>query len=115
MLAKLRVIQQSYAFHAAVAIVVAIIGGVAKCYGDPNPSALGCWQVGIVAGVGAFFLSIQHSPNSASFHADGRPNTTVADVVTVQKAAGTIPEATAAAGRIALTASMAAHEVTAQS
>src|ERR1039458_3775781 len=74
--ATLRLIQQSYWFHALVA---AFLAGL-TAYFTASPS------MALSAGITAFVLSIQHSPGSASFK-DGSPNTADNNVVKIQAAA----------------------------
>lgn len=87
--AWLRVVQQSIYFHLLQSAILAGVTAWLTC--DPAKQTQSCEMVGVVAFIGALYLSFQHSPGSASFKPDGEVNQTVRDVVKVQKAAEAAP------------------------
>ena len=100
--ATLRLIQQSYWSHVLVA---AFLAGI-TAYLTASPS------MALSAGVTAFVLSIQHSPGSSAFTANGTPNTAVNNVVKIQEAAADgHPEVQEAMQQIAWKASAVAASV----
>ena len=116
MVAKLRVIQQSWWFH-LLAVPVLITAGTAlyNCAGsDFSNFGVGCLKMAAGAGASGFLFYaigiIQHSPGSASFKADGTPNAAVANVVTIQKKVDAEPDNQAAIAAVQRVSTIASIE-----
>lgn len=75
----LRCLQQSWWFHIAQAAAMAGLMAYLTCSPTAHPE--GCFSVALTTFVGSLWLSLQHSPGSASFH----PNGTVNEMVQASK------------------------------
>lgn len=82
---KIRAIQQTTAYHALQAALVGTGATLFTCFQAAHGFTHDCLMTFIFATGATFFVSMQHSPNSDSFHTDGTPNKAVEQVAAVTK------------------------------
>jgi hypothetical protein len=80
----LRRIQQSYSWHIAQSLFIGTGSAAFACFVTHNDFTVACVKTGLIISGGALFVSLQHSPGSASFKPDGTPNEVVEKVVAAQ-------------------------------
>jgi hypothetical protein len=79
-----RRIQQTWTWHIVQSLLVGTGSAAFACFVTHNDFTLACVKTGLIISGGALFVSLQHSPGSASFKSDGTPNQVVEKVVAAQ-------------------------------
>jgi hypothetical protein len=79
-----RRVQQSWTWHIAQSLFIGTGSAAFACFVTHNDFTVACVKTGLIISGGALFVSLQHSPGSASFKKDGSPNEIVETVVAAQ-------------------------------